>query len=363
MNTFSTLRLLLKRVLNFLENIKNSKLALIGLIILFAVSLVMANGGSYHATKITKLTTEEMKAVDGAYLQSVKSLPSEEEFGRSWYKFETHPLLANIFPQVKFYLLFSSVSLPPTSYFKAEFKGKFYSLPADFNHLILDNNLDINEKTIIDIAKTFTVIASGEMRFTGIPLPEMQKTMEGEWDSRGFPKITFITAIKIRNFKEAKNINKSYKKLMVTDFKYRAYLKIKINEEIQEWFFGINPQDTSQFGVVTIGIPSTGRLYLKYGLPPGVRKPKGKSWDTNPKINVDSLFGSVYREKYGDTISYYQIVSINGDSIIGSVRFYLNGFPPDSHNVYIGEIRGHLPYFSNFHITRNLISWQGLQES
>ncbi|MEO0101309.1 MAG: hypothetical protein ABIK84_02795, partial [candidate division WOR-3 bacterium] len=158
----------------------HKKVGLVWLIILFAVSMVMAGGRKppeiYPATKITELTPEEMRIIDSAYLQSVKKVPSQEESPRLWYRFETHPLLAKVFPQVKFYYLFSGMACPPFSHFKGEFKGNFYSLPGGFNRLLLDNGLEVNEKNIIELAKAFVVIASAELRFSDVPIPKLFET-------------------------------------------------------------------------------------------------------------------------------------------------------------------------------------------
>lgn len=229
MDTFSILRYLFKRVLNFLKNFKNSTLALIGLIVLFAFSLVMANGGefpiSYPEIRVTELSSEENKAIDNSYLKTVvdetlrivqKGPKTAEEhynflqfvrFWRTWNRFGAHPLLIKIFPAVTFYRVYSSSTLPETPYLKAEANGKYYDLPSGFNRLILDNSLEINDTNIIKLAKAFVVITFA--------------------DRLGFfPKITFLEGKRSVDKKKTPPI-------------YRVHLKVRVKDEIQIYGFNI----------------------------------------------------------------------------------------------------------------------------
>jgi hypothetical protein len=271
-------------------NIKNYKLALIGLIILFAFSMVMAGGGRppemYQATKIIRLSSNETEIIDNAYLHSVKIIPAEE-VGRSWYKFETHPLLANIFPQVKFYLLVSSVSEPPTTYFRAEFNGKFYRLPAEFNYLMLDNNLEVNDRTVIDLTKAFVVIASQELVFTDVPLLELRETVERERYTRGLPPITFWETKKNIEMKKSPPI-------------YRVYLKTEIGGKMQTWSFHI------RYGLFQWGTKmdegSSITHYYDFVIPE--KEHKRGELDLNGEIEISTAAPSkatVECGKYGDT--------------------------------------------------------------
>lgn len=260
------------------KHVKDSIPALIGLIILFAFSLVWAWGRKpperHLSNKIISLSSEELKTVDEAYVKSVKKIPNEVQYGRSWYKFETHPLLVKIFPQVKFYLLFSSVSMPQSSYFKAEYKRKFYSLPFEFNRLLIDNGLEVNNKNIIELAKAFVVIASAELRFAYVPIPKLAETVEREEYTRGLPQITFLEGKRIKEY------DKYWAAEMV------AQIKCKIGDgDVQTWKFS-RPRD-GQFGVAQIFINK------KYGQAYQIKrvereKSKGEKGelDTVPEIQI-----------------------------------------------------------------------------
>lgn len=165
-----------------------------------------------------------------------------------------NPFLKQIFPKASFFKLDRIDINPHFPYLIAVVGDKLYSkMPFHFNRLLSEHGLELNDKSIIELAKAFVVVA-----------------LKGQ-------EVTFLTGKKIKNHAEAKKINKAYEKLMLTNFWYRAYLKIKIGDGIQEWFFGVNPQDVSFFGVIAVGYPSTttGNLHLKYNIPPGERKQKG----------------------------------------------------------------------------------------
>jgi hypothetical protein len=328
----------------------NNKVALIGLIILFAVSMVIAGGGKPKIEKVTatmrlfsgKETKELIERIPEIFTDAlgraasdfktdeIAELKQDTNFLKANLKLKEleAPLLKAVFPNAHFYQLWKLDTRPHFPYLIAIIGNKFYHMPSNFNRLLLEHNLEVNDKNIVKLAKAFVVIA-----------------LEGK-------EITFLEGKRIKNFKEAKRISKNYQKLMVTDFTYRAYLKIKIDQEIQDWYFGVNPQDTGQFGVVNIGIPAKGEFHLRYNLFQGERKSKGKTWDTGSQIHVDSVFGGVYLERCGDTLRYYLIVSENGVGIHESVRFFFSGFPPDSYNVYIGLTSKNLSYARYFLLQR-----------
>jgi hypothetical protein len=186
---------------------------------------------------VTALSPEENKAIDDSYLKTVvdetlsivqKGPKAEEEHyyflqfvrsGRRWNKFGTHPLLKKIFPAVTFYRVYSSATSPETPSLEAEANGKFYDLPAGFNRLLLDNGLEVNNKSIIKLAKAFVIIA-----------------VEGK-------EITFLEG---KSIKEVRNIGKR------ENVTYTAQLKVKVSEEVSNWHIPLDIYEKSQFGGATL---------------------------------------------------------------------------------------------------------------
>jgi hypothetical protein len=305
-------------------NIKNYKLALIGLIILFAVSMVMAGGGKPKIEKasanLRPLSASEIMGILQNFPEMVPGFLKDDVFSKKdtlrvkrLFRFSEldNSLLKQIFSTARFYRGFDGKK-PPHPYLMAVVGNKRYSMPSNFNRLLLEHNLEVNDKNIIELAKAFVIIA-----------------LEGK-------EITFLEGKRSVDKKKTPPI-------------YRVHLKVRVNDEIQ--IYGFNIQN-GQIQWATMNVE--GKTATKYFDLEIIEEPsKRGELDLQGQINIATASPSKAYVEWENTIPhYYLIVESNGQATNDPVKFELSG-----------EIRGHLPYFSNFHITRNLISWQGLQES
>ncbi len=269
------------------KNIKNSNLALIGLIILFAFSLIMAGGRKppemYSQLGLTPLSPEEKQIIDNAYLQS-GDRGEIAKYQRYWYKFEVHTLLKKVFPAVQFYKLNSGITVPETPYITGYRNGKFYNLPSGFNRLLLDNNLEVNDKNIIELAKAFVVIALMDNPSIDYSQPNWEDNLDK------LPEITFL---------EGKRIKKRVGSAGI----YNAFVKVKIGDEIQEWYFRTGYG--GQFWEVAVGYPATKEFYHKYHPLPAEKKIEEGGWDNSPQIKIELGYGGVYLELENNIYHYY----------------------------------------------------------
>jgi len=69
----------------------------------------------------------------------------------------THPILLQVFPEVEFYKVMTAAKAPPTYRIDASYKGEIYHMPYDFNYLMLDYGIELNDLNAIDSAKAFTL--------------------------------------------------------------------------------------------------------------------------------------------------------------------------------------------------------------
>jgi hypothetical protein len=164
---------------------------------------------------------------------------------------------------------------PPRTLYFAVKNDKIYNPISQFNQLLIDQDIEVNDGNIVTLAKAFVIIASSEFR--------------------PFPEITFL---------EGKRINKRIK----GEGPYHVMIKIKINDKIEEWYFDFNPLVAKgQLQAVSILELSTGRFYHKY-FPIIVPKEKSKEggMDSPPRIQIDTSFGGIYLgNNFGDTIHNY----------------------------------------------------------
>ncbi|MCS7250147.1 MAG: hypothetical protein NZ608_04365 [candidate division WOR-3 bacterium] len=306
------------------------KVRVLFLILIVSFTILFAGGRKpiefYSACKLIRLSGEENKMVDNLYLQWAKDKPKEKQ--RSWYKFETHPLLANIFPEVKFYKLFYGISLPPQSCMKAEFKGKFYKLPVEFNRLLLDNGFEVDEKNIIELAKAFVVIASEGFALHDL-IEELLKSdtgryliegiVEEEKYKRGFPQITFLEGKRSIDKKKTPPV-------------YRAFLKVKVGDQTQIYSFRIRRGQIEEAKMNIEGETVIHYFHLK------VIKisPKRGELDLNGEINIVTTPPSdAYVEWEKDIPHYYLIVKKNNEPTGYCVQFHLSGFQPNQQHIVI----------------------------
>ncbi len=202
--------------------INNKKIAFIGLVVLFACSFPIVRGRRqpeiYSLPQLIPLNSDERMMIDSTFIQS-GDRGEIAKYQRRWDKFESHPLLTKIFPKTKIYKLYSAYTDPSTSYIFSFYNGQFNTMPAGFNRLLLDCGLEVTDKNLIELAKTFVVIA---FMFD----PHIMY-----WEGEQY----IISAVKEISFLEGKS---SVDKKKVPSI-YRVHLKVMVNKEIQIYDFNV----------------------------------------------------------------------------------------------------------------------------
>lgn len=217
------------------KNIKNCKLVLIGLKILFSVSLVIAGGGK-KTEKISvsmrslsvKETKELIERIPEVFIDALGSaatdfktdeiatLKQDSSFLESNLKLKelSTLLLQKVFPNAHFYQLWKLDIRPHYPYLIAIIGNKLYQMPYRFNHLLLGHNSEVNNKNIIELAKVFVIVA-----------------LEGQ-------EVTFLEG----------KISVDKKKIPPI---YRVYLKVRVNNEVQIYGFHVQ-NDQIQWATMNV---------------------------------------------------------------------------------------------------------------
>jgi hypothetical protein len=237
----------------FILRINNKNIILIWLIIFFACSLPIVKRRRlpeiYSLPQLIPLNSDERTMIDSTFIQS-GDRGEIAKYPRNWYKFKVHPLLKKIFPTTHFYRFYSGTTLPETPYTMAYQSSKFYNLPLGFNYLLFENKLNVTEKNKIELAKVFAVIAF------------MDDPYIRYWEGEKYK----ISECKEITFLEEKSINMRVGSAGI----YNAFVKVKIDEEIQEWYFRTGYG--GQFWGIDVGYPKTKQFYLKYRPTPAENK-------------------------------------------------------------------------------------------
>jgi hypothetical protein len=149
------------------------------------------------------------KKDDAAYLMSAFDF-SEVKAAR----------LEQVFPNARFYkgLDFSS---PPSPYLMAVAGNKRYWMPGQFNQLLLDNGLQVTDRNIIELAKTFVLLAAGSQPVYGNA--EFGGPSGDELAS--FPQVTFVEARRIEEYNAQSTTT------------WDVEIRCRIDDEVQTWKF------------------------------------------------------------------------------------------------------------------------------
>ncbi len=296
------------------KHIKNSKLALIGLIILFAVSSLMAGGGKPKIEKasanLRPLSASEIMGILQSFPEMVPGFLKEDVFSKKdtlrlkrLFRFSEldNTLLKQIFSNARFYRGFDGKK-PPHPYLMVVVENKRYSMPSNFNRLLLEHNLEVNDGNIIELAKAFVIIA-----------------LEGK-------EITFL---------EGKRIKEGYRPLHI---EWDVEIKCRINGEVQTWKFSQSRNYSKgkwikigQFAVAMSFVNNKAARYYQINRFEKEEGGRGEI-DNPPGIKIDPSVGDVTVEQ--DSF-YYLITYRNGGSTKDSVRFLLYDFEPNQEDVYI----------------------------
>lgn len=262
--------------------IKNSRLAFIGLIILFAYSLVMA-GGRIPKTEpvnatLRPLSVNEVMEILQKFPEMVPDNFKDEIFNKgdenvikdlfNFRELEDVDLLKHLFPTVRF-IKANKFTKPPLPYLMAISDDKRYeNVPSLFNRLLLDNGIEVNNKNIIELAKAFVIIA-----------------LEGK-------EITFLEGKSSVDKKKDPPI-------------YRVHLKVEVNNQKQIYGFHIKK---GQFQWVTMDIEG-GTTTKWFDLEVIEDTLKRGELDLEGQIKISTVSpSSAYFEREGNIYHYYLIV-------------------------------------------------------
>ncbi|MDH5684367.1 MAG: hypothetical protein OEZ20_07880, partial [candidate division WOR-3 bacterium] len=195
---------------------------------------------------------------------------------------------------------------------KAVVGDRLYGMPFYFNRLLLEHNIEVNDKNIIELAKAFVIFALGS---------ETVLREDGTWDEELalFPQITFLEGKRSVDKKKIPPI-------------YRVHLRVRVNDEIQ--IYGFNIQN-GQIQWATMNVE--GKTATKYfDLEIIKEPPKRGELDLNGQINIATASPSkAYVEWENTTPHYYLIVELNGQATNDPVKFELSGFQANQPNIAI----------------------------
>ncbi|MEO0115053.1 MAG: hypothetical protein ABIK93_06210, partial [candidate division WOR-3 bacterium] len=289
----------------------------IGLIILFAVSIVMAGGripkierSSSTMRQLSGKETKELieripeifidalgRAASDFKTDEIAKLKQDTNFLKANLKLKEleTSLLQTVFPNAHFYQLWKLDVRPHYPYLIAIIGNKLYQMPSNFNRLLLEHNLEVNDKNIIELAKAFVIIA-----------------LEGK-------EITFLEGKRSIDKKKSPPI-------------YRVQLKVRVNDEIQIYGFHIR---YGQILWATMNVEGeTDTKYFDFEIIE--EPPKRGELDLQGQINIATASPSkAYVEWEDSKPHYYLIVDSNGQATNDPVKFELSGFQTNQPNIAI----------------------------
>jgi hypothetical protein len=232
--------------------------------------------------------------------------------------------LEQVFPNARFYkgLDFRS---PPAPYLMAVVGNKRYWMPGQFNQLLLDNGLQVTDKNIIELAKTFVLLAAGSQPVYGNA--EFGGPSGDELAS--FPQVTFL---------DAKRAGEYDARLpSATDVVIRCRID---TGEVQTWEFS-QSRAPRKGKWVKVGQFATARLIIGGK---GVREyrpveavdetRRGESY-TAPEVEIAVDSGNATVESDGTYDHYYLETCLDGAPTNDWVRFRLHGFDSSEAYVYV----------------------------
>lgn len=141
--------------------------------------------------------------------------------------------LNTIYPNVRFFkgIYTGNLSKESFVYLMAIKDDDCYYLPDEFNRLFRKSGIKISNRNIIPLAKAIVMLILGSERVTGLDAaPEKELVV--------FPQITFLEGKRIKE--------------MVKEMPFMVKLKVKVNEQVEDWFFNIQ---YGQFVLITKGEP------------------------------------------------------------------------------------------------------------
>ena len=150
--------------------------------------------------------------------------------------------LNSIYPNVRFFkgIYTGILSKEPFVYLMAVKGDDCYYMPDEFNRLFQKSGIKISNRNIMSLAKAIVMLVLGSE-----PAAGLEGAVEKELVV--FPQITFLEGKRIKE--------------VIKGIAYTVKLKMKVNEQIEDWFFNIS---WGQFVIISRGDPKESTK--KYGL-------------------------------------------------------------------------------------------------
>jgi hypothetical protein len=194
-----------------------SRMALVGLLVLSAFSLAAAWGRKPPKEETVRVTVRALSAseVMGIFhkfpeIMLAWSAPDTNDTThvKSQFPFKevTSAPMARVFPSVRFYSGLDFGRKPSYPYLMAVDGNKRYFMPGGFNYLIAGEDQKVTNGTIIRLARAFVIAATGSEHYT-------------------CPEITFLDATRGR--------------YVINTLSYSARLLVRIGGQVEEWYFAV----------------------------------------------------------------------------------------------------------------------------
>lgn len=141
--------------------------------------------------------------------------------------------LNSLYPNVRFFkgIYTGNLSKEPFVYLLAIKDNDCYFMPDEFNRLFRKSGMKISNRNMIPLAKAIVSMILGSERVTGLDTPPEKELV-------AFPQITFLEGKRIKE--------------MVKEIPFIVKLKVRVNEQVEDWFFDIQ---YGQFVIITRGDP------------------------------------------------------------------------------------------------------------
>jgi len=242
---------------------RSARVALIGLLVVAAISVA---AGSGRKPALENATVSIRMLTDAEAAQLSQRFPELKLGRRGEIGQFRNEAIERAFPTTVFYRAYNLSIRPPVPRMIAVSDDNQLPMPEGLNHLLAQYSMSVNDDNIIELAKTFVLLAVGDQHFR--PL-----------DS--FPPLAFL---------EAKRI-----KQKIRGTSYEAKLKVRVGERVEEWYFD------SEYGHFSSVSRRNARGLIKFYVLGSVepRQEQGRLHETPTIDIVDSFPSGAYLEWHG----------------------------------------------------------------
>jgi hypothetical protein len=224
------------------------RIALVGLLVVAAISVAAGSGRKpakegQVGVSLRRLSTDEVMSIIRKFPEMVPadlaSKRNDTAYLNDYFEFSEvrAAQLEKVFPATRFYKGREFNSLPPFPYLMAVVGNKRYWLPGQFNQLLLDNGLQVTDRNIIELAKTFVLLAAGSQPVYGNA--EFGGPSGDELAS--FPQVTFLGGRRIEEYDAQ------------STFTMDVEIRCRTDGEVQTWKLSQSRRFPSSGSPVRIG--------------------------------------------------------------------------------------------------------------